>query len=128
MRVASAHRWPYDDSMVEAEYASLGGDRQRIESCHRNAWLVVIEIDGPALEFDAGEVAFEDQPGLAKENWQAAWLEETLLDTEARSSIAFFLHEYTSQGRLFYADQELSLPPLTPLPADLAMKMRYVSP
>ena len=128
MRVQSAHLWPFDPARVEAEYHELGGDLERIDACHRSAWLVVIEIDGPASAFNADEIGYRNEAHLPRANWQAAWLEETLLDTNSRSLVVFFLHEFSPSGQLFYGANELALPHLTLLAPELAERLSYQSP
>lgn len=131
MKVTHLHRWPADQDSIErdlAAYDEAAVMREQVAENHQNAWLVVIEQDGPALEVDMGEFSYSPTSTANAGDAQAAWLEETLVDSPSRSVVAFYLHFVEPGGTLHYGDEHLTLPNATPMPADLLSRMPYESP
>jgi hypothetical protein len=131
VRVIGLHKLPFDPAAFERDMDSVKDCSpdiwQQLRLQYRqnwdNAWLVVIEWDGPAREIDFS--AFRQGTGP---NAQAAWLEEIIEDSPTKTKAAFFLHYVKPAVPLFYADKALAFPPPSLADPELLNRMRYCSP
>lgn len=97
---------------------------------HQNAWIVVVEQEGPADLGVIDEVTYAPSPREigAVDSRQAPWLEQVLEDGADRSRIAFFLHHMKPEGQFFYGEQVLNSPAPTEIPGALRSVIQYECP
>lgn len=132
MRVIGLHRLPFDEVGFERDVAlpgyagdELAGWREQVRGNWNNAWLVVVEYDGPASDIDWGAIGHGDGK---RENQQAPWMEQVIENTPARSVAAFFLHYVDRSLPLCYDEIAFTLPEETAGDPDLFRLMDYCSP
>ncbi len=80
--------------------------------------LIELVYDGPASEFDFGQVT-QEIPDEPKKNWQAAYDERVLEDSIKKSRFAFFFHYLDLGLALETPCGSLVLPQPTGLPSHL---------
>jgi hypothetical protein len=80
--------------------------------------LIEIEIEGAADQFDFGDITQED-PDRPRENWQAAYDERDLGQSNGRRRFAFFFHYLDLDKPLLTSFGPVGLPEPTPMPAHL---------
>jgi len=132
MRVIALHRVPFNSVGFERDvsipgYAGeeLAAWREQLRGNWDNAWLVVVEYDGPASDIDWG--AFGHGAGKP-ENRQAPWLEQIIDNTPKRSVAAFFLHYVDPKLPIWYGEIALTLPEESAGNPELFRRMEYCSP
>jgi hypothetical protein len=81
-----------------------------------NVYLIEIQTDPPGAELDFGSFT-QKCPELARENWQAAYDERVIDETQGRR--AFFLHFVDFAKPLETQLGPIQLPPPTPRPPHL---------
>lgn len=133
MRVTSLHKWPFNPEDVTAEmsrYEFSEFHRESMIELHQNAWIIVLQHDGPASDIDFDLISYAASAhALANPmDRQVPWLEQVLTDTPEKSSAVFFIHHINPEGHFFYGEEELPLPAPTDSPPDLAAIVQYECP
>ena len=130
VRVIGLHRLPFDEAAFEDNVHLEGHDpevkaqlRKQYRENWDNAWLVVIEYDGPSehLDFDF----FWHDIGNSN---QAAWLEQVLEERPGKTQAAFYLHYVIPDRPLNYGDEQLLFPPVSTADPELFRQVPYYSP
>jgi hypothetical protein len=127
MRVLALHKWPFDPAKVDKEMARYDFPetmRGQVTEAHQAAFVLVVESDGSPINLDEVSYAPTQAEVQEPQSRQVPWLEEVVDATR----MAFFLHHLTPDGRLFIADAEVRMPPLTDLPSELHQILSYESP
>lgn len=127
VQVIGVHKLPFDSERFERDMQFAVGRpheaelRAQFRANWDSAWIVVVESD---RDIDFGKFAYP-RPGP---HAQAAWLEQELSRSGDTVRGAFFLHYLDPARSIWYRDQELGLPTVTPPPAALVEMMAYQSP
>jgi hypothetical protein len=80
--------------------------------------LIELLVEGDVDDFDIGEVT-QEAPGQPKMNWQAAYDERLLEESDGKVRYAFFFHYLDLNRPLLSRSASLPLPPPTEAPAHL---------
>jgi hypothetical protein len=131
VHVVAVHKLPFDPAGLEADLAAVADEEPEVLSELRaqfrenwsNAWLIVVELDGPVEELDFDE--FGQGEG---DNAQVPWEEAILESGKNKSRAAFYLHYLDPTRPMYYGDVALELPPVTVFPKELKAKAPYCSP
>lgn len=132
MKVVGLHKLPFDEagfakdmeSVADHAPESIAELTKQYRGNWDNAWLVVVEWEGPANQIDFGGFQ-HPQPGPYA---QVPWLEEILDDAGGRTRAAFYLHDLELDKPLWYKNQRLKLPAPSPAPEELLKLLPYESP
>ena len=132
IKVIGLHRLPFDKQAFEEDMRSIADHDRKSQKILRaqfreswdNAWIVVVEWNGPAAAVDFGLFSHPQRGPDA----QAAWEEQVLQDGAHRTQAAFFLHYVEPDEPLWYGDRRLRLPPVTPVEPRVLQLLSYSSP
>ena len=132
LRIVGFHKLPFDPEGFEEDMASVANHppkiieelRRQCRSTWDNAWLVVVEADGPPDRIDFDGFA-HPAPGP---NAQAAYMEQTLEYDGQKTRAAFFLHYVQLDRPLYYKEEPVTLPTPSPASRELIQRMAYESP
>lgn len=132
LRVVGLHKVPFDQQKFEVDLASIAGAdpdnqdewREQVRENWDNAWLVVVEFDGPAKALDFGKFAHRS-PGP---HVQAAWNEQVISTTPHQTRAGFYLHYVDPQEPLWYRNEKLEFPEPTPATPEILDAVPYGSP
>jgi hypothetical protein len=132
IRVEAIHKLPFSPEGFAKDMASVADHapkiieelRKQYRENWENAWIVVIEADGPSEQIDFSGFAHPEP----KINPQGAWEGQILESVGQKTRAAFFLHYVQIEEPLYYKGQPLAFPAPSPAPRELVEKMNYFSP
>jgi hypothetical protein len=132
IKVVGLHKLPFDGQAFEEDMRSIADHDPKSQKALRvqfranwdNAWIVVVEWNGPAAAVDFELFSCPRRGPDA----QAAWEERILHSGVRRTQAAFFLHHVRPGQTLWYGDQRLRLPSVTPVEPRVLKRLSYCSP
>ncbi|MBI1849684.1 MAG: hypothetical protein HYR85_05020 [Planctomycetes bacterium] len=128
VRVTALHKLPFNEALFKEDAGDLD-DKEFRDQCRKNwenAWLVVVEFDGPEEDLEFASFGLGVEPG--DEDNQGVWEEKVLKTSPSKTRAAFYLHHVDPKKTLWYGDEPLVLPPPTAAPKALLDEVPYCSP